>query len=72
MRPCASMVASLGLPLRLTVIPRSRLHFAGRKHEDNPKIGQQRTILRQWSDSANQISGVVVEVVPRRLDRCGN
>src|SRR5580704_16765236 len=29
-RPWASMVASLGLPLRLTVIPRSRLHLAGR------------------------------------------
>jgi hypothetical protein len=26
----ASMVASLGLPLRLTVSPRSRLHLAGR------------------------------------------
>jgi hypothetical protein len=34
------------------------------RNKDNPKIGQQRTTLRQWSDSANQIR-VVVEVVPR-------
>jgi hypothetical protein len=24
------------------------------RNKDNPKIGQQRTILRQWSASANQ------------------
>jgi hypothetical protein len=31
------------------------------RNKDNPKIGQQRTILRKWIDSANQIVRVAVE-----------
>jgi hypothetical protein len=38
------------------------------RNRDNPKIGQQQTILRQWSDSANQIVRVAVEVVVKATE----
>src|SRR5262249_16598859 len=44
-KPCASTVASFGLPLRLTVIPRWRLHFAGRPSGPWPRGFSKRTSL---------------------------
>jgi hypothetical protein len=44
----------------------SRIQMSSR-NKDNPRIGQQQTILRQCSVSANQSERVAVEVVVKAI-----